>query len=130
MFILAEICLAIGDLRGASSAVDDALRIIERNGDQTFWSELMRVRAEIAIAERSACDQTVETLLRQAIEVARRQQARLSELRSATRLAERFLEQGRQREARNLLAPLYGWFTEGLDTPDLIAARKVLNQMS
>ena len=88
------------------------------------------MRAEIAIAERSACDQTVETLLRQAIEVARRQQARLSELRSATRLAERFLEQGRQGEARSLLAPLYGWFTEGLDTPDLIAAGKVLKQLS
>jgi predicted ATPase len=130
LFILAEICLAIGNLRDASSAVDDALRIIERDGERTFWAELMRLRAEIALAERSARDQTVETLFHQAIKVARRQQARLSELRSATRLAKRFLEQGRQGEARNLLAPLYAWFTEGLDTPDLFAARKVLNEMS
>jgi predicted ATPase len=67
-----------------------------------------------------------ETWLHQALEVARRQQAKSWELRAAMSLARLWQQQGKQVEARQLLAPLYGWFTEGFDTADLQEAKALL----
>lgn len=130
LFVLAEIFLAVGDHTGATQAVDDALRIIEQDGDQTFWAELLRVKAEVALAEPGGDNVTAEALFRQAIEVARDKEARLSELRAGTRLAELMLAQRRREDARNLLAPIYAWFTEGLKTRDLVAARQFLDLLN
>ena len=79
---------------------------------------------------RQGRDEEAESLLRAAVDCARRQQARSWELRSATTLAELLARRGQREAARELLAPIYGWFTEGFDTNDLIDARILLADLS
>ena len=71
-----------------------------------------------------------ETWLRRALDVARSQQAKSLELRAATSFARLWRDQGKRAEARDLLAPVYGWFTEGFDTPDLKEAKALLGQLN
>ncbi len=71
-----------------------------------------------------------EACYRRAIEVARRQEAMSWELRAATSLARLWRDQGKRQEAHNLLAPVYDWFTEGFDTPDLKEAKAVLDEVA
>ena len=71
-----------------------------------------------------------EASLHQAIAVARRQSAKLWELRASTSLARLWRDQGKRTEARDLLAPIYGWFTEGFDTPVLQDAKALLDQLT
>jgi predicted ATPase len=79
---------------------------------------------------RSTADHTAaEACLRQALEVARRQQAKSLELRAATSLARLWQSQGKRTEAHNLLSPVYNWFTEGFATPDLQDAKRLLTTL-
>jgi predicted ATPase len=71
-----------------------------------------------------------ETAIQQGLDVARRQNAKSWELRAATSLARLWSDQGRRTEARNLLAPVHGWFTEGFDTHDLVTARALLDELA
>jgi predicted ATPase len=86
-----------------------------------------RVRGEllIGIGDLEAAEQSFH----QAIAVARRQSAHFWELRAATSLARLWRDRGKCNEARDLLAPIYGWFTEGFDTPDLEEAKALLQQL-
>jgi predicted ATPase len=68
--------------------------------------------------------------LRQALDIARQQQAKSLELRAATSLSRLWQQQGKRDEARELLAPVYGWFTEGFDTADLQEARTLLEELA
>jgi predicted ATPase len=78
---------------------------------------------------RAANDDGAESAFTQAIGEARRQGSRFYELRAATSLARLWRDQGRGAEARDLLAPIYGWFTEGFDTPDLKEAKALLDEL-
>ena len=108
--------------------LDEAARQVEETQERWAEAHMLRVRGELlaALGERDAA----EAGLRQAIAVARRQQAKLWELRAATSLGRLWREQGRDGEARDLLAPVYGWFTEGLDAPDLGAAKLLLRELA
>jgi predicted ATPase len=75
-------------------------------------------------------DAEAEASFHRAVEVARRQQARSWELRATTSLARLWQKQGKREEARRILAEIYGWFTEGFDTADLIEARTLLEELS
>ena len=77
-----------------------------------------------------SADERVETELRQALAVAQEQDAKAWELRAATSLARLWAEQGRRAEAQALLAPVYGWFTEGFDTTDLKEAKTLLEELA
>ena len=91
-------------------------------------ADLHRVRGELLI---SVGDPTAaEAAFQQAIAVARRQQAKLWELRAATSLARLWRDEGKAAEARDLLAPVYSWFTEGFDTPVLQDAKALLDQLT
>jgi predicted ATPase len=87
----------------------------------------VRLRGELF---RDRDPSNAEALFREALEVARRQQAKLWELRAAVSLARLRRDQGRCDEARDLLAPVYGWFTEGFNTVDLKEARGLLDQLT
>ena len=93
-------------------------------------SPLHRLCAELTLHARSAADETVETSFRYALAIARQQHAKGWELGAATSLARLWGEQGRRAEARDLLAPVYGWFTEGFDTADLKEAKGLLDELT
>ncbi|MEN8184983.1 MAG: hypothetical protein ABFS46_20875, partial [Myxococcota bacterium] len=98
---------------------------------QPYWdAELHRIKGELLLHRQGASQREPERLFRLALEVSRRQQARSLELRAATSLARLWRHQGRRDAARDLLAPIFGWFTEGLETPDLKEARDLLAKLA
>jgi predicted ATPase len=114
--LLAEACGRVGRTDEALAIVREALAGIESSGIRYHEAELHRLEGELSLGrddERSAA------CFCRAIEIARAQQAKSLELRAALGLARLWLRQDRRKEARELLTPIYGWFTEGFDTADL-----------
>ena len=107
--------------------VDEASARFERTGVRFFDAEVCRVRGALLADEGDVA--AAEAQFTKAIGIARDQGAKHWELRAATSLARLWRDQGRCTEARDLLAPVYGWFTEGLGTPDLRKAKALLNQL-
>jgi len=113
------------------SCVAEALMVIERTGEGYHAAEIHRLKGELLLRQGGAAAVAqAEACLRRALAVARRQGAKSHELRSGTSLARLWCKQGKQREAYRLLAPMYDWFTEGFDTPDLQEARRWLDDLS
>jgi class 3 adenylate cyclase len=108
----------------ALAAAREGLESEERTGQRRWEAELHRLEG-IALVGLNRLDEG-QRALEEALRVARRQQAKSYELRAATSLAQLWGEQGRRAEARELLAPIYGWFTEGFDTADLKEAKSLL----
>ena len=86
-------------------------------------------QAQRPLAATARACRAAEELYRKDLGIAREQEAKLWELRAAASLARLRCDQGRRREARDLLAPVYGWFTEGFDTPDLKEAKALLDEL-
>ena len=126
--LLSEALRAAGDRDGALAAVTEGMATIEETGERWWEAELHRLRAMLLVARRDMPE--AEVTLRRAIDLAHLRQARSLELRAATSLAGLWGEQGRRAEALELLAPVYGWFTEGFDTADLKAAKALLDTLA
>jgi TolB-like protein/class 3 adenylate cyclase/predicted ATPase len=124
---LANACEIAGQTEEAATLLDDALEIVERLGEHYFGAELNRHKGELLLRQRQA--EAAEGLYRKALSIAVQQGAKLWELRAAMSLARLWSELGRREEARDLLAPVYGWFTEGFDTPDLKRAKALLAEL-
>jgi len=126
---LAEALALQGDLDAALRAIGEALEQIERPGwqERSHLAEVLRLKGWVLM--RQGRQEEAETVLRASIDWARQQQARSWELRSSTTLAQLLLDRGQRDAAREVLAPIYDWFTEGFDTHDLNAARKVLESI-
>jgi predicted ATPase len=107
--------------------LEEALASIEVSGERWWLAELHRLRGRL-LAARGQHDKG-EACFRQAIEVSSEQKARMLELRAATSLARLWSDRGKNAEARDLLAPIYGWFTEGFETLDLKEARMLLDDL-
>ncbi|MCP3980635.1 MAG: AAA family ATPase [bacterium] len=122
--VLADALRRLGRQDEAIAMLDLALEISETKGQQFWDPELLRVKGEILDEGDEA-----ETLMHNALHVARTQSARSLELRAAISLARRYERQGRNRDAHDLLAPVYDRFTEGLDTLDLVEARELLDRL-
>ena len=105
----------------------EAARLMEQTLEREFEAELYRVRGELRAALGDPT--TAEESYCAARDVARRQSAKLWQLRASTSLARLWRDQGKRTEARDLLAPIYGWFTEGFDTPDLKEAKALLEEL-
>jgi predicted ATPase len=108
----------------ALNILTDALRSGRDCGENWIEAELVRRCGQLLRNPQAAA-----AMFEEAIRISRRQQAKLWELRAAVSLARLNRDQGRRAEARELLAPIYGWFTEGFDTPDLKAARAFLDEL-
>jgi adenylate cyclase len=117
-----------GDATGGLATVSQALAFVEETDERHWESELYRVQADLLQMQGKGVE--AERSLHKAIEVARRQRAKSWELRATTSLAHLWHEQGRTAEAQALLAKIYGWFTEGLDTPDLLEAKALLETLA
>jgi predicted ATPase len=126
---LAEAMALEGDLEAALRLIDECLEQINRPGwqERLHFAEVLRLKAWILM--RQGRDEEAESPLRASIEWAREQQAKSWELRSSTTLAQLLLERSQRDAAREVLAPIYNWFTEGFDTHDLRAARTLLDSL-
>jgi tetratricopeptide (TPR) repeat protein len=114
----------------ASDLLHEALQIIGSTGQRMHEPEVHRVLGELELQHPTSNKQVAEQSFRKAIEVARAQEAKGWELRAATSLARLWEAEGKRREAHELLAPIHDWFTEGLDTRDVAAARELLESLS
>ena len=130
--LLADVCLAAGDRAAALRLVEDAMRFAEESGVRFWDAELLRLKGKLLarLSPGGAGPQEVEACYQGALAIARGQQARSLELRAAMGLARLWRDQGRHAEARDLLASIYGWFTEGFDTPDLSEAKELLDALT
>jgi predicted ATPase len=124
--LLAEACGEAGMIEEGLSLLAEALTLVEEKGERCWEAELYRLKGKLLLMKG---DPEAEACFRRAIEIARRQQARSWELRAATSLARLWQVQGRRPEARELLGNIYGWFTEGFDTADLLEARVLLDSL-
>jgi class 3 adenylate cyclase/predicted ATPase len=102
----------------------------ETTGHRLLKPEAYRLQGEFMLAQPDANLWEVETCFRQALDVARRQQAKALELRAAMSLAWLWQQEGKRAEAYDLLTPIYGWFTEGFDTADLQEAKALLDELA
>jgi len=128
--LLAEAYGKAGQIAGGLRTVAEALALIERTDIRHYEAELNRIEGELRRRLDAADAQQSEACFRRAIDIARAQQAKSLELRAARSLARLWGEQGRRVEARDLLAPVYGWFTEGFDTADLKEAKTLLDELA
>src|SRR6516165_10230171 len=112
------------------AALDDALAKAAVSGERGWDAEIHRLRGELTARLPYPDPAKAENSFHTALAVAREQGTRGYELRAATSLARLWLKQGRRGEARDLLAPLYGWFTEGFGTQDLKDAKALLNELA
>lgn len=127
---LAQALALQGDMDTALNLIDECIEQIERPAwqERVWLAEILRLKGWMLM--RQGRSDEAELQLRAAIDCARRQQAKSWELRSATTLAELLAHLGRRDAARELLAPIYNWFTEGFDTKDLIDAKALLDDLS
>jgi predicted ATPase len=126
---LAEGYSAIGDTEAGLATIADALTLIQVTSEREREAELYRLKGELLQKREKADAAEAEACIRQAIEIARSQQAKMFELRATTSLARLLLTQNRREEVRMLLAEVYNWFTEGFDTADLTNAKALLDEL-
>ena len=109
---------------------DQALAHVERSGEMVDTAEMLRLKGELLLVRDGLPAHEAERCFRAAIELARVQQARWWELRATVSLARLLAKQDKRDEARTTLADIYGWFTEGFDTADLIDAKALLDELA
>jgi predicted ATPase len=123
----AEGHLKAGRDQAALHSIEQALATSDETGERWAIAEILRVKANLLLTTGRGKAEEVEEALIESLEIARQQQAKSWELRSATSLARLWRDQGKPQQARELLAPVYGWFTEGFDTRDLKDAKALLD---
>ncbi len=123
----AEALHLVGATEEALATLHEALPLMERRGERLWLANAMALKGDLLLARGLHTD--AEVSYRTGIEVARAQSAKMWELRAATRLARLWHREGKTPQARDLLAPLYGWFSEGFDTKDLEDARALLEEL-
>jgi DNA-binding SARP family transcriptional activator/predicted ATPase len=124
--MLAEAHAAAGQIEAGLGVLAEALALVEQTGERYQEAELHRLRGALLLEPSVADASEAEAAFEQALIVARWQQAKSWELRAATSLARLWTRQGKNAAACGVLAPVYGWFREGFDRPDLLAARALL----
>jgi class 3 adenylate cyclase/predicted ATPase len=124
-------CLAAqGRIEEALDALTDGFADVRRTGETVLEPQLLCLEGDMLRRQGAAARDQAEIAYRRAADAAGRQSARMWELRAATALADLWREKGARREARDLLAPIYSWFTEGFETRDLQEAKALLDVVS
>ena len=126
-----------GESPGSGIAPEDGLQalaeahtLVEQREERFWEAEVCRLRGVLLLRQPGTPPAEAETWLQRALDVARRQEAKSLELRAAMSLSRLWQQQGKQAEAHALLAPIYGWFTEGFDTKDLQEAKVLLEALA
>jgi predicted ATPase len=128
--LLAEAHGTMGQLDIGLTLLTDALALVDTIGERWYEPELYRLKGELLLQQSSDNQAEAESCFHHAIEIARHQQAKSFELRTATSLSRLWQQQGKRQEAHDLLAPVYYWFTEGFDTADLQEAKALLDALA
>jgi predicted ATPase len=128
--LLAEVSAHLGHTEGGLQALTEAYTLMEQQEERWWEAEICRLRGVLRMRQPGAPLAEAETWLQCALTVARRQEAKSLELRAAMSLARLWQQQSKREEARELLTPIYSWFTEGFDTADLQEAKALLEELS
>jgi predicted ATPase len=131
--LLAEACGQTGQAAEGLALLTEALTLVDTTGERWWEAELYRLQGELLLhaeGDVQNAESTAEECFQQALAVARRQHAKSLELRTAMSLSRLWQRQGKRTEAYQLLAEIYGWFTEGFDTADLQDARALLDVLA
>jgi len=127
---LARACGELGKLDDAWSYIGEAITAVEATKEKWYEAEVHRIAGEIALMSPERDAAKAEAYFERALATARTQQAKSWDLRAAISMARLWREQGKRDQARELLAPVYGWFTEGFDTLDLKQAKALLDELT
>ncbi len=125
---LAEAQAGAGRVGEGLATLSETFALVEQADERHWETELQRTRGELLLAQGE--ENEAEASFQKAIDVARGQQAKSWELRATVSLCRLWQRQGRKEEARQLLAEVHGWFTEGFDTPDLQEAQTLLQELA
>jgi predicted ATPase len=128
--LLAETFGKVGQTEEGLNVLAEALDTVQKNEERYYEAELYRLKGELLLALSAENQAEAESCFRQAIDVSRQQCAKSLELRSVMSLSRLWQKQGRNEEAREMLTEIYGWFTEGFETRDLIEAKALLEDLS
>jgi predicted ATPase len=126
---LAEAYRIAEDAEAGLRVLAEALTLVTSTGGRVYEAEISRLKGELLLQQALPDAAQAEVCFQQALDVARYQQAKSWELRAAMSLSRLWQSQGKSREARELLAPIYGWFTEGFDALDLREAKVLLDEL-
>jgi predicted ATPase len=127
--VLADVCDHLGHREDGLQTLVEAYTLVEQHEERYWEAEVYRLRGVLLLGQPGTSQAEAEAWLQRVLDVARRQEAKSLELRAAMSLAHLWQQQGRLAEARDLLAPIYGWFTEGFDTADLQEAKALLEAL-
>jgi predicted ATPase len=127
--VIADICARCGARDDALQALAEAATLVEQHEERWWEADIARLRGVLLLRQTGTPQAEAETWLQRSLDVARRQEAKALELRAAMSLSRLWQQQGKQAEAHALLAPIYGWFTEGFDTADLQDAKALLEAL-
>src|SRR5262249_18173138 len=127
--LLAEVCAHLGRTADGLQALVEAHALVEQQEERWWEAEVCRLRGVLLLRQMATPQAEAEAWLQRALDVACRQEAKSLELRAAMSLSRLWQQQGKQAEAYELLAPIYGWFTEGFDTADLQDAKALLEAL-
>jgi predicted ATPase len=119
-----------GSQRQDSWYSPEALTLADKTGERWYEPELYRLKGKLLLQQSSNNHLEAQACYHHALDIARNQQAKSFELRAATSLAHLWQHQGKRQDAYDLLAPVYGWFTEGFDTADLQEAKVLLETLA
>jgi predicted ATPase/class 3 adenylate cyclase len=128
--LLADVYAQEGQVEAGLATLAEALAAAQATGERWAEAELYRLRGSLLLQQTGTPQAEAETWLQRALDVARRQEARSLELRAAVSLSRLWHQQGKRKEAHDLLAEVYAWFTEGFDTVDLQEAKVVLEELA
>jgi predicted ATPase len=127
--LLAEVSACLGHISDGLRALAEAHTVVEQHEGHWWEAEVCRLRGVLLLRQPGTPQAEAEAWLQRALDVARRQEAKSLELRTAVSLSRLWQQQGKRAEAHALLAPVYGWFTEGFDTADLQEAKALLEEL-
>jgi predicted ATPase len=128
--LLAEAYGKVGQPEEGLTVLVEALALVDNTGERHWEADLHRGKGELLLMQQGQKVGESEECFRQALDIARHQQAKSLELRAAMSLSRLWQQQGKQEEAHQLLTEIYRWFTEGFDTPDLKDAKALLEELS
>jgi class 3 adenylate cyclase/DNA-binding winged helix-turn-helix (wHTH) protein/predicted ATPase len=128
--LLADVAAHLGHIEDGLQALAEAHTLVEQHEERWWEAEVCRLRGVLVLRQPGTPQAEAETWLQRALDVARRQEAKSLELRAAMSLARLWQQQGKRAAAYELLAPIYGWFTEGFDTADLQEAKALLEEFT